>query len=283
MTSVSLATGSVYERDGYLTASAEHVGARVEIFDVDGAALQLLRYPDSALRTVYGLPRPIGATSADRVAALARKLEADCGSLTAILSPLEPGPTLANSLCEHGAELIGLRPICIAELTVGDPCGQFDKRARRAISTAEKRGAHTEVRSLEPWFGGFYRAAMERLGADSIYLFSDEYFQALAALAHYVVTVEDGAGPAAAALFLHDEREAYYHLGGRRNEPDAVIGAMSVALGEGVREAWRRGCEVAVLGGGRSDASDDSLFTFKRQLAPHVMPRPSVRLQGDIR
>jgi hypothetical protein len=283
MGSTSLSTGSIYEHDAYLTASAEHVGASLELVGVDGAAMPLLRYPDSSRRTVYGLPRPLGATSADRVADLASKVAAEAGPLTAILSPLEPGPMLAAALCDHGAELEGLRPICIAELGSADPGNHFDKRARRAVATAHKRGAQVELGPLEPWFGAFYRAAMAKLDADPVYLFSDEYFDALGALGHYVVAVEDHAGIAAAALFLHDEREAYYHLGGRRNDPDVVVGAMSVALGEGVREAWRRGCGVAVLGGGRSDAQDDSLFTFKRQLAPVVMPRPSIRLAGGVR
>jgi hypothetical protein len=270
--------GSVYESDRYLAASAEHVGASVETVEARGAALPLLRYADASLRTVYGLPRPSGAEDPVALSALGDRLAVPGIALSAVLSPLEPGPRLAGMLRERGARITGRRPICMAELGSEDPSEQFDSRARRAIRTARKRGASTAVGALAPWFGGFYRAAMEQLSAEQIYFFSDRYFEALETLPHFQLTVEDEHGPAAAALFLHDGREAYYHLGGRRCDPEPVVGAMSLALGEGVREAWRRGCTLAVLGGGRTDSPEDSLLAFKRQLAPTLRDRLSVEL-----
>jgi hypothetical protein len=150
------------------------------------------------------------------------------------------------------------------------------------MRTAHARGATVGVGSLAGWFGGFYRAAMTELAADPIYFFPDAYFEALRVVPHYQVTVADEHGTAAAVLFLHDGDEAYYHLGGRRAGVAPVVGAMSLALGEGVREAWRRGCRVAVLGGGRSDAPDDPLLTFKLQVAGAVRVRPSVRIDRPV-
>jgi hypothetical protein len=269
------ASGSVYEQAAYLAASAAHVGAELELVEAGDAGLALLRDPDGSRRTVYGLPRPFGDASLE---ALADELAARFKPLTAVLSPLEPGPTLARLLCERGAGEVGARPIALAELSgVEDPAGGFHRRARRAIRTARGRGAHTRVEALAPWFGGFYREAMIELGAAPIYLFADAYFEVLAAVPHYQVTVRDDHGVAVAALFLHDGDEAYYHLGGRRAGKQPVLGAMSLALGEGVREAWRRGCSLAVLGGGRTDAPDDPLLTFKLQLATAARPRLSVR------
>jgi hypothetical protein len=276
-------TGSVYESERYVTASAEHVGASVETVEAGGAVLPLLRYADSSLRTVYGLPRPSGVDDSDALSALGDRLAVPGVALTAVLSPLEPGPRLAAMLRDRGARITGRRPICIAELGDTDPSESFDSRARRAIRTARKRGASTTVAAVAPWFGAFYRAAMEQLSAEQIYLFSDRYFEALASLPHFQLTVEDEHGPAAAALFLHDGREAYYHLGGRRCDPEPVVGAMSLALGEGVCEAWRRGCRLAVLGGGRTDNADDSLLVFKRQLAPSLRDRVSVELGTEGR
>ena len=241
--------GSIYDHAGYLEASAAHVAAELELVEVEDAGLTLLRMPDGSRRTVYGLPRPFGSALAPLSAALVER-----GPLVAVLSPLEPGPTLARLLCEQGAELVSQRPMAISALGRDDPLPGFDRRAQRAMRTAGARGATVDTGPLTRWFGAFYRAAMIELEADPLYLFSDAYFKLLAAVPHYQVTVKDEHGPAAAALFIHDGQEAYYHLGGRRALVAPVLGAMSLALGEGVREAWRRGCGVAVLGGGRGDA-----------------------------
>jgi hypothetical protein len=277
---------AVFERPEYLAASAAHVGARVEPVQAAGAGLPLLRLADGGVRTVYGLPRPFGSVSPDGLAALAGELAALAGELavagshvTTILSPLGSGPVLARRLLERGARCDGERPIALLEFGAGDPESLFERRGRRAIRTAQARGGRASMESLAPWFGSFYRAAMRRLRAEPVYFFSDTYFNALAALPHYVVCVEDAYGVAAATLFLHDSEHAYYHLGGRRDGAEPVAGAMSLALGEGIREAWRRGCRAAVLGGGRSDDPADPLLAFKRQLAPVTRPRITATLE----
>lgn len=281
MSSTRALTRSIYEQGEYLAASAAHVGARVELIEASEAALAVLRYADGSRRTVYGLPRPFGATDADALAGLADELGRDRAPLTAALSPLEPGPALARLLGERGARTVNERSICMTELGGDDPQEQFHRRARRSIRTAQARGARVGIGPLAPWFGAFYRAAMDALSAQPVYFFADDYFEALAAVPHFQVTVEDDHGPAAAALFLHDADEAYYHLGGRRAGSAPVVGAMSLALGEGVREAWRRRCALAVLGGGLSDAADDPLLTFKAQLATTTRPRHTVELAGE--
>jgi hypothetical protein len=273
--------GSVYEQTDYLRASAAHVGAEIELVRAGGAVMPLLRYPDGHWRTVYGLPRPFGDDVEQGLGDLARDLTEPVVRLEAVLSPLGTGPDFARQLSVRGGRLTGERQICVVDLD-GPAEPVFDRRARRAITTAAKRGATVTVSLLADWFGPFYRAAMAALAAEPIYFFGDEYFAALSGVDHYVVTVEDAYGVAAAALFLTDGTEAYYHLGGRRvaPAPEPVLGAMSVALAEGILEARRAGCGVAVLGGGRTDRADDSLLLFKRQLATGVLPRFSVKV-GD--
>jgi len=281
MIATTLPTGSVYEQSAYLRASASHEHAELELVGVDGAVLPLLRYESGERRTVYGLPRPLLAAPdqpSKSLHALAETLCGDPSPLTAVLSPISPGPELAARLIERGAERIGERPIAITELDGGDPEPRFSRRGRRAIRTALGRGIELQIGPLAPSFGGFYRAAMAELEAEPIYFFADEYFEALGELAHFQVSVVDAGGVAAAALFLHDGAEAYYHLGGRRaNGTPPVLGAMSVALGEGIREAWRRGCTRAILGGGRTAAADDPLLAFKLQLSTATLPRLTVK------
>jgi hypothetical protein len=280
VSAVAVAAGSVYEQDAYLEASAVHVGAEIVRAEAAGLALPLLRTADGSRRTVYGLPRPFGTAAPEALAALADLLTADEAPLTAVLSPLAPGPELGGLLRARGLRLAGERAICLTELGNEDPHARFDRRARRAIRTANARGGGARVEPLTPWFGSFYRAAMAALDASPVYHFADPYFEALGALRHYQVTVEDANGASAAALFLHDGREAYYHLGGRRTTDAPLRGAMSLALGEGIREAWRQGCRIVVLGGGRSDDPHDPLLAFKRQLATAAVPRPSLERPG---
>jgi dTDP-4-amino-4,6-dideoxygalactose transaminase len=224
---------------------------------------------------VYGLARPSGACDRDSLSALADALAADPAPLTAVLSPLAPGPALAELLRRRGPTPAGERPICIAELGDGDPAARFHRRAQRAIRTAVARGASVAVDRLQPWFGPFYRAAMAELSAEPAYFFADGYFNALAALPHFQVTVSDEHGVAGAALFLYDAREAYYHLGGRRCGRPAVVGAMSLVLAEGIRESAARGCALAILGGGRSDDPGDPCCSrLASRLAEYV---------GDVR
>jgi dTDP-4-amino-4,6-dideoxygalactose transaminase len=275
---LTLHAGSVYERPEYLQASAAHEGSELTFAQAGGLTLPLLRHVDGSVRTVYGLPRPAGDEGS--LEALADHLMESGTRLTAVLSPLGSGPRLATLLGSRGAQAAGERPICIAQLAGGDLQDRFHSRTRRAMRTALRRGARTEVGSIQPWFGAFYRAAMSELAAPPIYFFADEYFEALAGATHYQVTVHDELGIAAAALFLHDGDESYYHLGGRRGGAP-VVGAMNLALAEGLRHAADLGCTVGVLGGGRTDAPDDSLLAFKRQLAPVLRPRYSVQIGED--
>jgi hypothetical protein len=270
-----IVTGSVYEQEAYLAASAEHVGAAVEHAHAGGAGIPLLRHPDGRLSTVYGIARPYGDYPPDALGQLAHDLTVPGVRLHAVLSPLHPGPAFARELVVRGGQLVGERPICVADLDAGDTLG---RRARRSVATAHKRGASTEVTPLPDWFGRFYREAMGAIGAEPIYLFGEGYFAAMATLEHYLVTVRDEHGVAAAALFLTDGSEAHYHLGGRRPAPEPVVGAMSLALAEGIGAAREHGCRIAVLGGGRSDRPDDALFQFKWQLATRALPRFSVRV-----
>ena len=273
----TLVSSSVYEDPAYLAASAAHEGAGLVWVGDGGLELALLRRPDGALRTVYGLPRPVGEGSP---AELAGRLATLGSPLTAVLSPLGAGGQLARALVDAGGTIVGRRDISVADLAGGDPAAAIASRTRRAIRVALRRGAQVRVTPLTPWFGAFYRAAMAELEAAPIYFFADDYFDALTRVDHYQVTVEDADGPAAAALFIRGGGETYYHLGGRR-AGDAVPGAMNLALAQGLRHGGEAGDLVGVLGGGRTDAPDDSLLAFKRQLAPQLRPRLTVAVGGE--
>ena len=119
---------------------------------------------------------------------------------------------------------------------------------------------------------------MAACDAPAVYQMGDDHFAGLATLDHFVVTVTDRHGIAARGLFLTDSHEAYLHLGAARIDPSPPVHATSLALADGVREAARRGCTVAVLGGGRNDRADTALLAFKRTLATRPLPRYTVKV-----
>jgi hypothetical protein len=263
-----------YEHPAYLRASAAHEGSELTELHA-GARLVLLRQASGLLQTVYGYPQPLDGD----VEELASCLCTSGAPLRLGLSPLGAGAALAE-LLRARMPIASERAICVTDLD-GDPLDAFDRRARRATRTAMKRGGRVEVGRISDWFGAFYRAAMHQLGAHPLYHFADSYFAELGAMPHYQVSAYDAHGLAAAALFLHQGDTAYYHLGGRRDTPAPVLGAMNLALYEGMCEAARRGARLVVLGGGRGHEQDDALLVFKRQMSTRELARPTFVSEGS--
>ncbi len=111
-----------------------------------------------------------------------------------------------------------------------------------------------------------YRQAMQRIGADTYYYFTDRYFSALNDLpsaSRFFAGIYDSEGKmVAGGIFLQDKTAAHYHLGAsvaeaRELQPDAFM------LFEAARHAAAGGKMVLHLGGGLSLADDDGLFRFK--------------------
>lgn len=155
--------------------------------------------------------------------------------------------------------------------TVWVECGEsdhlpnYDVRQRTAVRKAIKAGA--EIRWLAQdeaiaRFPGFYRQAMQAIGADGFYLFPDDYFAALFSLpfAHTAAAVLDGE-IVAMALFLCDGI-GEYHLSGK-----TAIGGRWSATNLLLHEAFRAmpglGIDRMHLGGGSTAKPDDPLLFFK--------------------
>lgn len=111
-----------------------------------------------------------------------------------------------------------------------------------------------------------YREAMQRIGADSYYHFSDRYFSALNELPpdsrFYAGILDTDGRLIAGGIFLQDETAAHYHLGAstqkaRDLQPDTFM------LFEAARHIAASGRKILHLGGGLSLAEDDGLYRFK--------------------
>jgi hypothetical protein len=265
----------MFEHPAYVQATAEHEG--VDPMVLAGPASVVLLQDRQGLHTVYGYPQPFGNTSRHALAELAESLCSLGKPVRVALSPLWPGADLA-ALVREAAVVEGARPICIVDLTDTEPIESFSASARNSVSRARRAGVQLALGPLESWFGHEYREAMSRRGAEAVYSFSDDYFKLIATLDHLLVQVTDAHGLATANLFLFGDRLGSYHLSIRRPAPPPPPGVVNLAVLAGLCEAQRRGMRSVILGGGRNNSSNDSLFRFKHEMATHVVERETLLL-----
>lgn len=147
---------------------------------------------------------------------------------------------------------------------------EFSKSCRKRIRRALRDGiTYRVIKSPEDLhsFKEIYYATMERNEAKDYYYFSDVYFeQCLSSFREHILLVEavyEDKVIAAGFYFVWD-KVIHIHLSGTLSEylylSPAYILRYAVTL-------WGKenGYELIHHGGGRSNASDDSLYTFKKQ------------------
>ncbi len=126
------------------------------------------------------------------------------------------------------------------------------------------------VFSMDTWehyeaFKRIYAETMERRNAESGYLFSDHYFEAvrsrLAEYLHLGVVVGPNGEVASAALFFRYKGFLQYHLGGTA-EGFVQMAPSKLLMSSARFWAKNRGCTTLHLGGGYR-ARRDSLLRFK--------------------
>jgi hypothetical protein len=269
----------LYERNG---------DGRAVCFAADVAGAQLLvpglrvslPHPNSAvadLQSCNGYGGPLAPPAADSVfleRAWASFREAARGErIVATLFRLHP--LLGNRRCLPADAVIRReRKTVFVDLTRGPTAAweAADSRHRNMVSKARRAGAEVTWNAAGNWdaFVALYRPAMARLHAPSALNFSDAYFAALRQLADAEVAIlEDEAGPAAGAVFLHGATFAHYHLAARRS--DAPSFATNMVLQSAVERAAARGLAGMHLGGGTTNATDDPLLRFKRSMSTTLL------------
>lgn len=147
---------------------------------------------------------------------------------------------------------------------------EFSKSCRKRIRKALRHGITYRVtKSPEDLhsFKGIYYATMKRNEAKDYYYFSDTYFeQCLRSFREHILLVEavyEDKVIAAGFYFVWD-KIIHIHLSGTLSEylylsPEYILQYAVTLWGK------ENGYELIHHGGGRSNALDDSLYTFKKQ------------------
>jgi hypothetical protein len=158
-----------------------------------------------------------------------------------------------------------------------EPDFAFAANARGSLKKGQSEGLVANVLNTEEYFHkftAFYLDAMKAMGASDFYLFDPRYFERLEKLVResgwLVVSELDGQW-AAAAVFLNYGSFSNYHLSAQ-SLSIKVPGATNIIF----KTAARKGMETELaglhMGGGRTNAADDSLFKFKRSMSTRTHP-----------
>ncbi|QSX39722.1 GNAT family N-acetyltransferase [Shewanella cyperi] len=118
-----------------------------------------------------------------------------------------------------------------------------------------------------------YRQTMDKNRAAAFFYFDQEYFQGLASLPGCrLLGIRNAQGQLiSAGFFFFCPPLAHYHLSA--NLPDAVReNGNYLLLEHAFRLAKAAGCQQMLLGGGRTAATDDSLFKFKTKFSKDILP-----------
>lgn len=123
-------------------------------------------------------------------------------------------------------------------------------------------------------FRQLYNQTMEALQARAYYNFPDIYYNMLLNIPGervkiYAVFLDER--PLAAGMFMHCNDTVHYHLSGSDIEA-RTYAPTNLMLHQVAVEAGQAGYQWLHLGGGRTAAPDDSLFTFKKQISNQTIP-----------
>lgn len=147
----------------------------------------------------------------------------------------------------------------------------YEIRCRTAIRKAIKAGV--EVIEYPPQdvagrFANYYLDGMQRIGATSFYLFSEDYFQAISEIPgmRLLVCVLGGEW-VAAGLFLTGGDCIEYHLSAT-SERGRQLSATNMLIDTAAQLASDQGLSTVYLGGGTDASPDNFLLRFKANFSP---------------
>ena len=119
-----------------------------------------------------------------------------------------------------------------------------------------------------------YHYSMRQAGAEPYYYFNKDFFNNMFKYLKdkiYLFNILNQTGEIiCSSIFLHYNDYFHYHLSGRNENADNAVN--NFLLDSAVKFAQEMGAKLFHLGGGRSNAEDDSLLKFKRNFSRIAIP-----------
>lgn len=211
--------------------------------------------------------------------ALARLSEV-CRDEGLVAQVLRFNPLLGNGAAleklHEGLRIVHAKDIVIVNCHADEAAqlAEFSTSRQRDL----RRSAHAATfRILEgagdrERFRQLYASSIRRVGADSRWHFSAEFFERAGASAR--VTLYGVEGPSgelfAAALAVHHPFASYWLLGAV--DENATDGASKQLVHGMAMDTAHRGTKYLILGGGNSSSPEDDLLVWKSKFAPRLYP-----------
>lgn len=148
----------------------------------------------------------------------------------------------------------------------------YDSKTNNMLRRSADSGLTCVISSTASSYQAFvelYKATMLRLEANSFYYFNDHYFNELYELVTkngFMVSADLEGEIIAGALFLKGDKYLHYHLSAT-DSSKRVPGCMNLILHTAALHGKKMLLEKMHLGGGRTNAPDDSLLKFKKTMA----------------
>lgn len=289
--SVARLDGGVYFTAGYHSAY-EGSAARAEAFvfekDSDILFYPYLKRPIERvanervvpslydIETVYGYTGPLASTD-DRsfVDQGWEEFSSYCRASGIVAEFTRFNPFRKNWTIASNRMSVTLdRQTVVMDLPLGEDAlwTGYSASQRNMIRKATRRGLMATRLPLPDGLETFlplYEATMRRLDAANIHFHPPGYYERLVkSLGDAVacIGVFDGQNAVAAGLFFLDPSIIHYHLSGSDYEAQA-FGPNNLLLHSAALEGIRSGRRWLHLGGGRSNAPDDSLLLFKQSFS----------------
>lgn len=174
---------------------------------------------------------------------------------------------------EYLGTVVADRQTVAIDLSSLDWRSKYQVRCRTAIRKALKSGMSVircTTKEVLTCFADFYRKGMMRIGAESFYLLSDDYFSALAQLSGVwlLVCVHDDGEWLSAGIFLAGGDSLEYHLSATTDR-GRKLSASNLLIDAAAELAADRGLSTIYLGGGTDDSPDNALLRFKVSFSPN--------------
>lgn len=230
--------------------------------------------------TVYGYTGPAATTdSPDFLNTAWRHFETWCREQAVVSEFIRFNPLLRTErFAASGVDVAFDRPTVEIDLDCDEAAlwSSYEPEQRNRVRKAIKKGLTCEEVGLEsglPTFVSLYEETMRRARAADHYLFSARYYNTMAAqlLQHCrLFIVRHGGDALAAGLFFTYETTIHYHLGGSSAEA-LSLGPNNLLFHHVAVWGQQRGFKRLHLGGGRSNAADDSLLRFKKRFSHRLL------------
>ena len=222
----------------------------------------------------YGYSSPLYSGNGDRASITcllsAFRCEAKARKIVSVFLRLHPLLDFPVHILQKFGTLVrhGETVRVATNRSAGNLWSQMRESHRRAIRKLKQEGFRATFDDWPRWseFKQLYWETMDRVGADPVYMFTDDYFEylmsRLSSCIHLCTVLSPSKTMAAAGVFFRSDLCMQYHLGATSSQflPYAPAKMM---LYHACRLANSLGATQLHLGGGVGGASD-SLFFFKR-------------------